>query len=689
MPVSKIYPKTLGALAIGGAVLSGCFFQGPDDSPAPIDQPIVVSACRDLEPGIKKTADSLVAEGTAKMTADVEYMFSDSVGSWEAARARNPQAALKLFDQALQVAPGHCGATFGRAMASAMMVTQDPKLDAFVKKAEAANTDTSNHAVLKIGSGRSLFKITPDQAAPVLLKLSADMQSIDLPTVTEFQGLVETTLMPKLDSTIAAMEEVLKFGDFAFEFTTQENRTFQIDHGEIGPALAGLKVMKAWLTVAAGYQWELAVDGNYAWFQTFEQIRASDYDHLSPAQTAALDQMTGLFKTGSPFSKVKPAWKAKVKGIPALLLSAVENAQTGLRYAIAEAGKPTGQEHDIYVVGTGTEADVDPADLQQAVDLLERSKKYLTGEVNLSYNKGIRSLKVNFTKIFDVDGAQDLLPYFKFYPYAEWNDTLSADTSWYPYLSYVAQGEMLGKMGYDPDHDYSLWIRARSGIFNNGPVTEDTLDVVAQGGFFTKDTVIDGVDTVITGVGDTVIATLVRAPGKPCGYSYAKEFDRVPNPAAHPDTYNPYGYPSPFLSMPKASAGSLTVSSCRENAGTTEYVSYINAKTKGPIYFTTAAGEKTLDIADLGKYGDDLPALEDKIVFRDPTFAGIFPELTQARIWGVIKSLQTVAPRAKTVCEGVQSPDGFYEYKCHSAKVSDPSDLDLLIETSHLWGGLM
>ncbi len=675
---SQLYP--LVSLAIGATVLSGCIFGGDGKGIQKPVTPVNVQACQDLAPGPKKIADSLVVEGTAKMTADMEYLFGDSVNNWDNVKARNPQAALKIFDQALAVAPGHCGATFGRAVATSMMITQDPKLDVFVKKVESA--DKSPDVVRKVSSAGALFKLSPDQAPPVLLKLSAELKYVDYPTVTEFQALVADVLMPKVDSTIASLEVALKYENFAFEFTNQEGRTFQLDHGEIGPILAGLKVVKAWLTVAVGYQWELAVDGKYTWFDTLSKIRNPDFDHLRPEQTAALDHLTGLFETTSPFSHVKPEWKAQIQGIPTLLLSAVNDAQKGLRYAMAE--KPTSQTHDLYIVGIGPEADVDPADLQNAIDLLERSKKYLTGEVNITYNQGIRSLKVNFAKLFQIDGLQGMLPYFKFYPYVQWNDTLSADTTWSSFMSYDANRELMTKMGYDPNKDYSLWIRPiNSGFIDN------SFEVVPQNWDPLFDTLPDGTHIIVPQV-DTQLAVLTAKSGQPCTFTYQKKFNRVPSPGSstlvRPD-FTPS--PSPFQSVPAVSEGTITLSSCRETVGGAEYAEYINVKTRGPFYFTNAAGDKTVELTDLDKYNDDLPALETKIFFRDPTFGGIFPEMTQTKIWGVIKSLQTVNARSGRECTDVMAPDGTFRYECENITVTDPSDLDLLISSTFWMDGLL
>ncbi len=665
------------ALMLGTALLSGCLFGGDGNAPATIDTPIKVTACQDLAPALQKTADSLVVLGTAQLTGDFEYMFSDTVQDWNGFKSRSTAGALQTFDQALKVAPSHCGAMFGKAVASAMMITQDPKLDAFVKKAQAYSDSngTSNIAAQQVHSGLALVKLSPDQGAAVLLKLSAEMKYFDPPTVVEFQALVESTLMPKLDSTIASMDAALKFDSFAFEFTNKRGMTYQLDHGEIGPLLAGLKVAKAFLTLVAGYQWEVALDGKYGWADTLANIGnqnfsgdlpTNDYDHLRPSQIAALDHLTGLFSTSSSFSKIKPTWKAKVKNIPVLLLSAVEDAQKGLRFAIAEAGKSTGQEHDVYVVGTGMDADVDPADLLEAVDLLERSKKYLTGVVPLTYNKGFRTLKVNFTKLFDMEDIQSKLPYFKFYPYAEWNDTIKADTNWTPYRGYETDREIISRSNINIGNGYAVSVRGNAGF-----ILTDTLNIILSGQYYKRDSLYFDPNPLL--------ATVTPVPGSACMFTFNKEFEPALLPA---DPGSPPGSMPLYTLKAAKSHGTFKLSGCRENFGDVEYVGYIDATLKGPLYFTNAAGDKTIDLFAMNNQ-PDLAALKSQIFFRDPTFGGLFPDLTQDNIWDVIQSLRFVEPRTRQVCEEVIDANGMYTYTCHTIKPANPSDLDLFISVTN------
>ena len=94
-----------------------------------------------------------------------------------------------------------------------------------------------------------------------------------------------------------------------------------------------------------------------------------------------------------------------------------------------------------------------------------------------------------------------------------------------------------------------------------------------------------------------------------------------------------------------------------------------------PFYFTDPAGTKTVEIDEVDAIVDDLgiSSLTGKIWFRDPTFGGVFPELTNANIWTTIESLQGIGPKLGEVCEN--TPDG--DFRCRKILSADPSDLDV------------
>jgi hypothetical protein len=607
-----------------------------------------------------RTADSLVALGNEEMVSNFQY-WSDQEGEWKEIRRRNPQLAISLYDRALQAAPGHCQAIFGRAVASATLLTQDDKMDAFIQKAENSGSGAS----AKVGSMAGLMKMPPDQAPQALLKVSGNLRQMDRPTVREAQQLIEEVIMPKLDSTIKSMETVMDYEMFAIRFSVDED-TLEIDRSEIGPGLAGLKVMKAFLTVVAAYEWEVALDGKYDWVDSLGDLRIEDMDNLRPAQTQALDHLTGLFAQSSPFSKFRTGWSEKVHAIPALLLEAVGDAQKGLQSTIEEARADRGQEFDPWRAG-GVGADVDTADLAIAIETLERTRKYLQGEVPIAYQKDSRVLKVNFPRLFQIDGLQGMLPYFRFLPYEQWNDTVKSDTTWYTqsdnFLSYDARREAFRAMGLGSrDYGYDENTGTDWNLsMNYNSLFTDTMKVMYYE----------------YGNGGTIpsrqIAEFWRDADDPCSFSYEKHYDMVGSPADEGIQWTPH-----------ETQGSFRLSLCRDAGGEAEYAS-LRISTRGPIEFTNASGATILTLSELNDV-DEPEELAGKIIFRDPTFNGIFPELTNANIWEHVASLNKVDTRTQTGCEyDYDEITGYWKEKCTRTLPSNPSDLDHLVYSLSWW----
>lgn len=658
-----------GSGILGALALAACFFG--EDNPVPdTGKPIAVSPCVDVPAGVRAEADSLVAAGNDAMVGNFQFWFDES-GDWWEAKSRSPQGALNSYDKALAVAPGHCQAVFGKAMASASMITQEKKMDDFIRKMEALDEPTDGKVPLdKKSSFAGVFKTSPDQAAPALVKLSARLQQVDRPSIAEAQALIESVIMPKLDSTIAALETIMDYSLFAVRFN-MDGDTVEIDRGEIGPGLAGLKVAKAWLTVVAGYNLDPAPGGDYEWYKTLDGIDMEDFDNLTPDQTRALDHLTGLFKTTSPFTRMKPAYAARIQGIPALLLSAVGDAQKGIESAIAEARSGDPQRYDIWRAGQGEDADADTTDLRGVIELLERSKKYLTGEVPVEYARGTRHLKVNFTRLFQIDGVQNLLPYFKFNQYSAWNDTVEADTSWSgSYLGEETRKEILATLGYGAfqptyDMDFNQYISVRDSLAFD-PAVGFSGRVVARKvvlGQQKRDPV-----SGMSGFTSTVLAVLKVDSAAPCTHAFTRHFKVVQDPAN----------PKDVQTVADQSQGLISLSTCRVQNGEAEFISWIDAETRGPMVFTDAAGTETLAIPQFDEIDDPLE-LNGKVVFRDPTFGGVLPGLTNQSLWEHVSALQD-GPGDRVVRECRQiEVDGWWEEKCTSTLPANPSDLDYLV----------
>lgn len=558
LPISL---KTVACAASVCAALYGCGTVSDDDTtgstPNTLQTTVKVSSCNAVE---DPWADSLIALATTQAQTNFEQMADAMAKSdMSTVRASTPASAKALLQQVLTKYPGHCGAQFAKATVTIADIVNSSELDTLVQlmngfSDEGEDEDVATDQSATSTDAAALFRLKAEDVPATLFVSSASLNAADPVTITRIQNAVEKAVLPILDTTIAYLQNAMAYDSFAFRFV-RDGRTYEIDKGEVGPALAALKLAKAYVVFFVAREIEVSKDGTYDWVKSLEGLTLEDVDSLTAEQTAALDHMTALFNTNSLFSTIKADWKTKYAGIPALLESAITDAQNGLNYGIKESatGLQT-QINDIYIVGTDVNADVSPADLKEAVDDLERVKKYLQGPVTVTYNYGSNSLTFNATKFFSiVDGYQDLLPYHVINPYASWNDSVGADTLF----------------SYEND----------------------------DGSIYTA----------------------------------------------------------------------------------TEKVK------RGPFYFTDASGKATFgaDIeTELNALIDaqGLASLADKIIFPDPTFGGVFPGMTNAKLWTTVASLKTVESRSQH-CETFYYDEGnassSYEH-CYREMPSNPSDLDLL-----------
>ncbi len=423
--------------------LSACSTVSDDESVSRNDaEPQVeVSSCGTVN---DPWADSLVLLATTKAQASFEQMGEALAGGdMEQLRSEAPSDAEAMIDQVLAKYPGHCNAQFAKATLTLTHIVNAKELDTLIQLMNVVSEEDDGiideeDGIIEVEDPESSLDFAQAmnqdvQGVPAsLFKGSYALQNGDAVTITRIQDAVEKSVMPLLDSTQAFLQNAMNYDDFAFRFK-RDGRVYEIDKGEIGPALAAVKVARAYVIYFLAHELEVAKDGDYAFVDTLDNIKTEDFKDLRPGQVAALDHTVSLLNVNSLFTTIKSSWASAYKNIPSLLESALDDLQDGMRYGIDESkqGMIT-QLNDIYVVGTSAEADVDPADLQTAIDELERVRKYLRGPVTISYNKGKSEITVNIPKFFAiVDGYQDLLPYHTINEYATWADVVARDTSWW------------------------------------------------------------------------------------------------------------------------------------------------------------------------------------------------------------------------------------------------------------------
>lgn len=542
----------------------------------------------------------------AEAQASLEEATTNSVSILEALASSNFDSAKVVsastkaqFAQILAKYPSNCGAQLGYAVTIIADLVNNQQIN------NLYNTATGDDPT-------SLLNIDPESYSKILMKTNALAKSSDQALVTEqVQSIIATGILPAVDSAIILLRNIVNTEGFAFTFTVN-GRTVELDNGELAPALGVLQYAKAYLTAIASINMDASLDNSYNWALTLASMETSDFDSLSTDQRAAFDHVTGLLSANSPFTTVRSEWKENWTKIPSLLDSAISDVQVGLKYGIEEFNDPDNtQANDVYVVGTDEDADVSPANLELAIDSLETIKSYLRGPVKIAITDSI-SITVNLSKYFTItDGFQDFLPYYKLTDYSTWLTPPAETMVWEEELNWDLEGSAaaneisaVAEQVYNGKTDY-VW-----GSYSL------YIDILTEDGDY------NSVSVKING----------------CQYTLGQD----------------------------STVYTLSATSCVDSTGTAMYQNF-NVTIPDILVFTDANGNETLHAYKLAlpknENGDSWTIADMKglIVFPDPTFHGVFPEITsQDAIWDLIEDLYSLT-KSEDTADNITISDDYEE----------------------------
>lgn len=542
----------------------------------------------------------------AEAQASLEEATTNSVSILEALASSNFDSAKVVsastkaqFAQILAKYPSNCGAQLGYAVTIIADLVNNQQIN------NLYNTATGDDPT-------SLLNIDPESYSKILMKTNALAKSSDQALVTEqVQSIIATGILPAVDSAIILLRNIVNTEGFAFTFTVN-GRTVELDNGELAPALGVLQYAKAYLTAIASINMDASLDNSYNWALTLASMETSDFDSLSTDQRAAFDHVTGLLSANSPFTTVRSEWKDNWTKIPSLLDSAISDVQVGLKYGIEEFNDPDNtQANDVYVVGTDENADVSPANLELAIDSLETIKTYLRGPVKIAITDSI-SITVNLSKYFTItDGFQDFLPYYKLTDYSTWLTPPAETMVWEEELNWDLEGSAaaneisaVAEQVYNGKTDY-VW-----GSYSL------YIDILTEDGDY------NSVSVKING----------------CQYTLGQD----------------------------STVYTLSATSCVDSTGTAMYQNF-NVTIPDILVFTDANGNETLHAYKLAlpknENGDSWTIADMKglIVFPDPTFHGVFPEITsQDAIWDLIEDLYSLT-KSEDTADNITISDDYEE----------------------------
>lgn len=547
-----------------------------DSGANPPDTEIELSSCQTID---DEDLNARVVQANAQVFEAIDAAGKSDFESLQA----EIDSAKSVFEEALSLYPNSCAAQFGLGVALLGNAVNDPLVDSVYKAYSTLETEVFH-----------LFNMDIEGYFNAALQMSLKNEKGLFHD--RAQTAIAERLLPKTDSATALFQNVLRAGNFLYK---AEN--FTLDQGDLNIALGAVQVLNGLLTAVASLNLDASKDDSYNWYLNLYgvQKKYAFVDTLSPQEIAALTHATNLLKKNSPFLTVKSAWKASYSAIPETLDSAVENVKKGLLFKIATAGE---NPDAIFVVGDGEYADVSPDDLQNAIDVFESIQQGLRGTIPLElYGEEVA---INAKKFFQItDGFQDYAPYFQFTDVSTWLDLPNVERGWTENYftayqrdsSFIAEYEILKqfKKIYPEIFDIYLY------CYQIGFGETDLRVVVA---YETEEYWGD---------------VLVHIDG--CDYYFATDEN---------------------LGTDSSQKFTLSSETCKMENGKAYYstIAY-DVLDQDILYFTGKDGKKTVSLLELGAMPSEEKTAAfyaQNIIFPDPTFGGVFPQMTQEQIGRIL-----------------------------------------------------
>lgn len=593
---NKLFVCAFGAMSL----LAGCGSSGSNDdkpsSPAadtPDTPSFNVSGCHELN-----DADAQAQLESAKASI-VDILQDLGEGDFHNAQVISAQTK-STFKAVLDKYPTSCEAQLGYALGIVTDLVNNKEIKGFID-----TVSNKNDLVDMNVKDYNRLLITADGKLLTSVAQTAMAEAI-----------------PSLDSAIIYMRNIVNNKDFTCKYTYKD-RTFELDRGEFAPALAGLFVAKAALTLGASMNIDFSENGNYDWMNDLEEY--SEYE----TSKVTMRQVESLLSKKSSFTTIYDNWKPSYKNIPNLLDSAISYVELGLQYGIDESklGSTT-QMNDPYIVGDGEMSDVSVKDFQKAIDSLEYYRQGLRTGVEVTLPQGSK-VTINIAKFFEItDGFQEYLPYhhvndpsvwFKPDQGYGWADILTGKAYAEHEIGVSIMSELSKTMTLTGFH---AWVSSYySWYYEDVPaVPEVCMDIEDANDYYYN-------CYTATVNNCTVTFTITEDSYR------SNDLEFVPSPVK------------------------LSSEVCKVENGVSKFATAYQYQSENYFYFTDASGKKTVSLQGLdngyleGNVIKDYSArdLSKLIYFPDFTFGGVFPGMTAEKFWNII------------ITESEEDEDDYYE----------------------------
>jgi hypothetical protein len=593
---NKLFVCAFGAMSL----LAGCGSSGSNDdkpsSPAadtPDTPSFNVSGCQEM------TDANAQAQLESAKANIVDILQSLGEGDFHNAQVISAQTKA-TFKSVLDKYPASCEAQLGYALGIVTDLVNNKEIKGFIDTV----TNKNDLVDMNVNDYNRL------------------LMTADGKLLTSVAQTAMAEAIPSLDSAIIYMRNIVNNKDFTCKYT-YEDRTFELDRGEFAPALAGLFVAKAALTLGASMNIDFSESGNYDWMNDLENYNEFETSKVS------MRQVESLLSKKSSFTTIYDSWKSSYKNIPNLLDSAISYVELGLQYGIDESKNGTAtQMNDPYIVGDGEMSDVSVKDFQKAIDSLEYYRQGLRTGVEVTLPQGSK-ITINIAKFFEItDGFQEYLPYHHVNDPSEWFKP-DQGYGWADILTSKAYAE------------HEIGVSIMSELSKTMTLTGFHAWVSSYYSWYYED--VPAVPEVCMDIEDA-------------NDYYYNCYTATVNNCTVTFTITEDSYRSNDLEF-VPSPVKLSSEVCKVENGVSKFATAYQYQSENYFYFTDASGKKTVSLQGLdngyleGNVIKDYSArdLSKLIYFPDFTFGGVFPGMTAEKFWNII------------ITESEEDEDDYYE----------------------------
>ncbi len=347
------------------------------------------------------------------------------------------------YMKALEADDSNPAANFGAGVLEIIMISQDHDFQDFFDRAK---TFMDSGAFFEVpgmagaprpGPGLSLRLTETVLPISAVLRMETNMSRAAAagdPTIGEFQDLLASELIPRLEWAVARLKKITSHPDFKFMITPRmqgdpNEDALELDLTEIYAAITAVDVQLALLNQFCAYSYDMG-------------------DWTGNAMRVALTQ-------GSPFMALRSSGAIRMGAAGQAWLDAANSVESGVAFLESETDD---QDNDLIKLDHDNDADLDSLKAY-----IPRVRRALTGQetFKVDFGDGDEDLAIALSAMFNhpVNDLKSLLP-----AYSVTLDTVESETEYHYIDSQVVAGVEIPTSG--------VYYWSRYAYYDNGQLQE-------------------------------------------------------------------------------------------------------------------------------------------------------------------------------------------------------------------------